>query len=134
MSWKAQVLYPGEAEGAVLRLDAPISFWGGICANSSRVVLSGHPQHGVPIHDRVLAIPDLVGSSSSSAVMLELLFKNRHPRALILGTVDAILPIGVLVAAQMGWPTIPVFAMEHLPVRTGDQVQLTRDGGLRLRH
>jgi predicted aconitase with swiveling domain len=128
MNWTAQVLCPGAAQGPVLRFDAPISFWGGICARSSRVVMSGHPQYGVPIHDRVVVIPDLVGSSSSSAVMLELLYKEMHPRALILGTVDAILPIGVLVAGQMGWSTIPVFAMEHLPFRTGDHVELTADG------
>lgn len=125
---EAEVLIPGTAEGHVLCLDAPISFWGGVDPASSAITLASHPQCGETIADRVIVIPTLIGSSSSSAVMLELLHAGKAPRALILGGRDAILPIGVVVARQMGWPVIPVLVVSEPPFRTGDHVALTQDG------
>ena len=52
------------------------------------------------------------------------------PRALILGVRDAILPIGVLVARQMGWNVIPVLAMADPPFRTGDALRIHGDGAI----
>ena len=106
MGVKGEVLIGGTASGTVLRLDAPISFWGGVDPATSEICLAGHPQEGVRIAGTVLVIERLVGSSSSSAVMLELLYRGIGPAALILGGRDAILPIGALVAGQMGWSSL----------------------------
>lgn len=125
---KAEVLIPGVAKGRVLRLAAPISFWGGVDPATSAITLAGHPQHGEPIANRVLVIPTLIGSSSSSAVMLELLHAGKAPCALILGGRDAILPVGVVVARQMEWPTIPVLVVHEPPFRTGEHIAIARDG------
>lgn len=130
MSWRADVLIGGQARGAVLRLDAPVSFWGGISPETSEGVLAGHPQRGERIAGRILVLPRPIGSSSSSAVILELLRKGSAPRALILGVRDAILPIGVLVARQMNWDTIPVLAMADPPFRTGDGLRISEDGAI----
>ena len=43
MSWRAEVLVGGQTDGTVLRLDEPVSFWGGISPATSEVVLAGHP-------------------------------------------------------------------------------------------
>lgn len=128
MSWQAEVLFEGSATATVLRLDSPISFWGGVDPVSSQIVLAGHPQRGQHIENNILVIPQLVGSSSSSAVMLELIYKSKAPAALVLGGRDAILPMGVLVAGQMNWPTIPVVVMENPPFETGDQLHIASDG------
>ena len=102
MSWRADVLIGGQARGTVLRLDQPVSFWGGISPDTSEVVLPGHPQCGERIAGSILVLPQPIGSSSSASVILELMHMELAPRALILGVRDAILPIGVLVARQMG--------------------------------
>ena len=128
MSWKAEVLFEGDAEGEVMRFDAPISFWGGVNPVTSKITLAGHPQRGQAIKDKVLVIPQLIGSSSSSAVILELFYKGMAPKALILGGRDAILPVGVVVARQMGWPTIPVMVLPDPPFRSGDTLKLAPDG------
>ena len=130
MSWRADVLIGGRAEGTVLRLDEPVSFWGGVSPATSKVVLAGHPQRGERIAGRILVLPRPIGSSSSSSVILELLHKGLAPRALILGVRDAILPIGVLVARQMGWDAIPVLAMANPPFRTGDALHIREDGAI----
>lgn len=130
MSWRADVLIGGRTDGTVLRLDEPVSFWGGISPETSEVVLAGHPQRGERIAGKILVLPRPIGSSSSASVILELLYQGRGPRALILGTPDAILPIGVLAARQMGWDVIPVLALAAPPFRTGDALQIHEDGAI----
>ena len=124
VSWHAETLIDGTAEGTVLRLDAPISFWGGVDPQTSKICLAGHPQQGQPIAGTILVIERLIGSSSSSAVMLELLYRGIGPAALVLGGRDAILPIGSLVAGQMGWTPCPVFLLENPPFQTGDRLRM----------
>lgn len=49
-----------------------------------------------------------IGSSSSSAIMLELLRNGVAPAAIVLGSTDAILVLGILVAEELGYPSIPL--------------------------
>ena len=107
----ARILVAGEARGRLLRLAAPISFWGGVDAATGRIADPRHADHGTSIAGTVLAISATIGSSSSSAVILELLRLGKAPAALLLGDADAILTLGVIVAAEMGYPTIPVLAL-----------------------
>jgi predicted aconitase with swiveling domain len=119
-----EVLIEGNASGTALRLDAPISFWGGVDPETSAICLAGHPQEGVRIAGTVLVIERLIGSSSSSAVMLELLYRGIGPAALILGGRDAILPIGSLVAGQMGWAACPVMLLEKPQFQTAETLRI----------
>ena len=98
---------PGSAEGRVLKLRS-LSLWGGIDPNNGRLSDPALPHHGESVAGRVLMIAEPVGSSSSSAVLLELLHGGHAPAAIVLGRVDAIVALGVLVAREMGWATIPL--------------------------
>lgn len=131
VKWQSEVLIEGEAEGTVLRFEAPISFWGGVNPETATVSLAGHPQFGETVSGKILVIPQLIGSSSSSAVILELLHRGIAPTALILSNQDAILPIGVIVAKQMGWMTIPVVVLPHSDIRTNDRVCINFSGLIR---
>ena len=111
MALTARTLYPGEAAGALLVLDEPLSFWGGVDPVHGHVTNPRHPQHGASVAGRVLAIPRLVGSSSSSAVLLELIRVGRAPAALVLGAVDAILVVGCLAGRELGYACPPVVTL-----------------------
>lgn len=124
---KAAPILHGTAEGPVLRLDNPLSFWGGVDPAAGRLLAP--PQ--ASLAGTVLMLPETIGSSSSSAVLLELLRNGRAPVALVLGRPDAILGLGILVAAEMGWPTIPLLLMpaaEQRRFATGDRVRIEADG------
>ena len=110
---EGRVLFEGSATGIAARLSAPISFWGGVDPVSGTIADPRHPDHGKIITGSVLSIPETVGSSSSSAILLELLRLNTAPAALLLGSCDAILVLGVLVARELGYPTIPVVEIEQ---------------------
>lgn len=132
MTWQSDVLIEGEAEGTVLRFEAPISFWGGVGPETATVTMPGHPQYGETVSEKILVVPQLIGSSSSSAVILELFYRGQSPAALILGERDAILPIGVLVARQMGWPSAPVVVVENPMFQSGDRVSINTHGTIRI--
>ena len=106
-SLRGEVLLSGSAEGPVLKLERPISFWGGVDPDSGRISDPRHPQHGQTVGGRVLVLPATIGSSSGSAVMLELIAGGLAPAALILGRPDAILVLGVVVAKEMGHAGLP---------------------------
>jgi len=101
-------LFPGDAEGEVLVLAAPLSFWGGVSWETGAITNVRHPQVGEVVTGRILVVPEPVGSSSSSAVLLELIRSGRAPAAIVLGRPDAILVVACLVAREMGWPAPPV--------------------------
>jgi uncharacterized protein len=106
-----RVLIDGVGQGPLLRLVEPISFWGGVDPATARLTDPRHPQHGISIAGTVLALAATRGSSSSSAIMLELLARGIAPAALLLGEPDAILALGVLVGREMGYKAIPVLAV-----------------------
>ncbi|AZO59841.1 MAG: DUF126 domain-containing protein [Mesorhizobium sp.] len=106
MSAATEILVRGKAgKGEALVLTAPISFWGGVDPKTGRIADVRHPQHGEVISGRVLFLPGTIGSSSASAVLMELVHNGRGPAALILHEPDAILLLGLIVAREMGWET-----------------------------
>ena len=127
----ARPLVAGQATGAVLRLDAPLSFWGGVSPQTAGIIQQGHPNLGCCISGRILLLPGLIGSSSSSAVLLELLYKRIAPKALLLCEVDAILVLGDLVAREMGYPTIPILQVPAPVFTSGQRVTIAEDGTIR---
>ncbi|KPF71619.1 hypothetical protein IP69_05445 [Bosea sp. AAP35] len=117
---KTEVLIPGStAAGHCLALTAPISFWGGVDPRTGLIIDARHPQLGENIAGTVLALPGTIGSSSASAVLLELVHAGRAPAALLMDAPDAILLLGLVVAREMGWPTPPAFRLA-----AADQAQL----------
>ncbi|WP_108658348.1 aconitase X swivel domain-containing protein [Acuticoccus kandeliae] len=109
------ILYPGAGEGPVLRLAAPLSFWGGVDPFSGLIINARHPQRGVSVTGTCLVIDDLVGSSSSSAVMLELIRAGLAPAAIVLRAVDAILVVGCLAGRELGYACPPVIQVTDWP-------------------
>ena len=102
----AEVLVAGRGgTGEALVLTAPISFWGGVDPRTGRIADVRHPQCGLSIAGTVLFLPGTIGSSSASAVLLELVRNGHAPAALVLHEPDAILLLGLIVAREMGWDT-----------------------------
>ncbi|MFI4988865.1 MAG: aconitase X swivel domain-containing protein [Alphaproteobacteria bacterium] len=133
--FRAKVVIDGSTEGRVLRLAAPISFWGGVDPASGRVIDARHPDRGLVIGGRILCLPGMIGSSSASAVMLELLRAGLAPAALILGESDAILALGVVVGRELGYPAIPILelaASEQAKLPQGALVRIGEGGVIRL--
>jgi predicted aconitase with swiveling domain len=67
--------------------------------------------------------------------MLELLRTRQAPAAVVLGRADAILGLGIVVAREMGWPTIPLYALDagaQQRIPDGADLAIGPDGAIRL--
>lgn len=104
----AHTLTPGTATGTVLRLDEPLSFWGGFDPHDGRVIDRNHPQHGVVLTGRVLTMAAGRGSSSASSVLAEAIRLGSAPAAIVLGRPDAIVALGALAAAEVYGTRVPI--------------------------
>ncbi|MDH5804017.1 MAG: DUF126 domain-containing protein [Gemmatimonadota bacterium] len=107
-------LFPGACTADSFVVRAPLSFWGGVDPTTGKIVDPRHPDFGRRVTDKILLIPDTVGSSSSSAILLELLRNSVAPAGIILGGVDAILVLGNLVAQELGVATIPMAYLHQM--------------------
>ena len=106
MTWHGDVLLPGAAVSAkALALSAPISFWGGVNPRTGEIADPRHPDFGKDTSGRVLLIPQTIGSVSASAILLELVHAGVAPAAIVMHEPDAILLLGLIVAAEMGLQT-----------------------------
>ena len=126
----------GAATGPLVVLSAPISLWGGVDVESGRIADPRHPAYGTRVAGAVLAIPDPVGSSSSSAIMLEMMRAGTAPAAVVLGRPDAILALGVVVGRELGYRALPVLhaspvVMRALDAANGGTLTVLPDGSLR---
>lgn len=121
-----ELILPGTAEGRALKLPT-LSLWGGVDPLTGTLTDPALPHCGESVAGRVLMIAEPVGSSSSSAVLLELLHGGRAPAAIVLGRADAIVALGVLVAREMGWATIPIAMMapsEQAKIADGETMRV----------
>ena len=114
-------------EGPALVLTAPLSFWGGIDVESGRIIDHSHPQRDVCVTGTILVMPGGRGSSSSSSVLAETIRRGTAPAAIVLGTPDPILTVGVLVADALYGRTCRIVVSDITGLEPGSRLRV--DGG-----
>lgn len=130
--FSSRVLIEGEASAPLLKLESDISFWGGIDPVTGVVIDSRHPQCGECVDGKVLAMNRSIGSSSGSAILLELMRLHRGPAGIILVEPDFIVTLGAVVAREMDFGHIPVVQVGNEEFsRLAGPVTISRDGAIR---
>ena len=112
-------------EGRALVLAEPLSLWGGLDPATGTIVDARHPQRGERVTGRVLVMPAVRGSSSSSSVLAEAARAGTAPAGIVLGERDLILAVGSAVARELYGVLVPVVVWppERIAaLRTGDPV------------
>ena len=133
MAARLRVLVAGTAAGEVLRLDEPLSFWGGVDPVSGRITDLRHPQVGQSVAGRILIMPFGRGSSGGSSVIAEGIRAGTAPSAILLLEPDEIVTLGAIVADELYRESIPVVVLtedRHSLLRTGQQVTVAPDGSV----
>lgn len=126
-----RVLWPGRAKGVVVRLDEPLSFWGGFDPETGTVVDAHHPQRGAVLSGRVLVMPSGRGSSSGSSVLAEAIRRRTAPLAVLLAEPDPIIVVGAVVGTKLYGRAVPVVVVDAACYRTltsGRQVTVGEQG------
>lgn len=120
----------GNAEGPVLKLSEPVSFWGGI-GPDGRIIDVHHPQHGAEVTGRILVMRSGRGSSSGTYVLAELLRLGIAPAGIILTEPDGIIATGALVAAELydvHMPIVTVSEQDYAAIEDGVTLSIDMDG------
>ncbi|MFP3913323.1 MAG: aconitase X swivel domain-containing protein [Actinomycetota bacterium] len=121
----------GEAQGPVLCLTEPISFWGGVNPASGRIVETRHPQAGSSVTGTVLVMPYSRGSTSSPSVVAEMIRVGTAPAGVILGRADHFIVLGALVAEELYRLTMPVVILEDPRMARASRAWIQADGRVR---
>ena len=107
-TFEAVTLVLGAASGPSLRLDEPLSFWGGLDSATGTIIDRLHPQRGVCMAGRILMMPAGRGSSSGSATLAEALRLGNGPAAILMLERDAIVEVGAMVTAELYGLACPI--------------------------
>jgi uncharacterized protein len=127
---RARAYVAGDVEGEALALASPLSFWGGIEAESGRIIDASHPQCGMSLAGRILVMPCGRGSSSSSSVLAEAIRLGTAPCGIILASPDPILTVGAIVAHSLYDLDCPIVVCAIEGIASGDRVAIrTRADG-----
>jgi len=101
----------GEAQGELLASTQPLSFWGGYDHKTGEIIDRRHPLSGQIAAGRILAIPNTVGSSTTTAVLLEAVRAGTAPAAILTMNTDSFLALASIVAAELYNRPIPIVAL-----------------------
>lgn len=105
------VLHAGNAQGAVLLLDEPVSFWGAFDPRSGIIIDVHHPQRGQSVKGKILMMRESRGSGSASGGLAEAIRLGTGPAGIILVEPDINLAVGALVAETLYGKSCPVIAI-----------------------
>ena len=124
-------LVAGEARGEVLKLDEPLSFWGGVDPETGEITDLRHPQSGMSVKGKVIMMPFGRGSSSGSSVVAEGIRSGSGPSGIIMMEADEIIALGSIVADEIYGKAMPVAVVEkkqYETIKTGDHVLVSKNG------
>jgi predicted aconitase with swiveling domain len=131
----ARPLVAGSASGSILKLDEPLSLWGGLEPTTGEIIDRRHPQSGVIVTDRVVVMPSGRGSSSASSILLEAVRLHTAPAAIITADVDGILALGAVVAQELYGAALPLLVVnpeDYDRLVNGHHVTIAQDGQINI--
>jgi predicted aconitase with swiveling domain len=129
----ARILTEGEAEGQVLVLDEPLSFWGGFEPRSGIILDVHHPQRGRCLKDKIVLMRESRGSGSAPGALAEAIRRGTAPAAIILVKPDVNLATGAEVADTLYGRNCPILAVEpdEFDLLRGEtRLRIGRDGAI----
>lgn len=118
----------GQASGMALRLPTPLSFWGGVEAETGKIIDHSQPHFGMELKRRVLVMPSGRGSSSASSVLAETVRNGTGPVAIIMQQPDPIVTAGAMVARFLYGIVCPVVVAPIEGIDDGRTVTIHDDG------
>lgn len=131
---RARMLTSGTAEGPVLPLGEPLSFWGALEPRTGEIIDVHHPQRGQCVKDTVLVMTETRGSGSAPGAIAEAIRLGTAPVAIILAEADINLAVGAEVAATLYGRSCViacVTAQELESLRAAKRIAIRADGVVR---
>ncbi len=116
---------PGVARAVALVSREPISFYGGVDAETGTIVEQGHELEGSNVKDRILVFPCGKGSTVGSYVIYGLAKNGVAPQAIVNAETEIIVATGAILA---GIPCVD--RVDISTIATGDILAVDADKGV----
>ena len=119
----------GDASGRILALQKSLSFWGGVNPDTGCIIDQHHPQCGESLKETLLLMPGIKGSTAGPGALLECLYANIGPAAIILLQPEISCIIAAKVYLSISGKNLPIVEIEEkdaINLHTGDQWMLTK--------
>ena len=119
MELKGRIIYKGIAEGEALTTTQPISFYGGVDLETSKILEKGHELQGKRIKGKILVFPTGKGSTVGSYTLYRLKKGGVAPAGIINRECETVVAVGAIISE------IPcVDEIDISKIETGDTVRL----------
>jgi uncharacterized protein len=125
------ILNAGTAQGPVLVLTEPVSFWGAYDPRTGAIVDTHHPQCGTKLGGHILLLPETRGSGGTPGGIAEAIRLGTSPLGIILITPDINLAIGAAVASALYGIDCPVLSVtddQYTELIKAKSVTISRNG------
>jgi len=107
-----RALVQGTAQARALTSDEPLSFWGGYDQLTGEIIDRRHPLSGENAAGSVLVLPASRGSSTTAAVLLEAVRRDKAPAVIITEGTDKFLTLAAIVAEEMYGRTVGIVSLD----------------------
>jgi len=122
---KGRSIVSGHSRGPALVSAKPISFLGGVDANSGTIIERDHDLKGKSMKGRILCFPHGHGSTVGSYVLYSLAKKGLAPKAILNQTADPVVVVGAIIVE------IPMMdKVDIQQIKTDDDVEVDSDKGI----
>jgi len=116
-----RIIYSGQARGAVLKSEMPISFFGAVDQMTGVIKEPNHPLLGQCIAGKILIFPHAKGSTVGSYILYALKKNNVAPAGMILEECETIVAVGAIISEI---PTVDQIRIDQF--QTGDVIRIDR--------
>ena len=119
MELKGRIIYKGIVEGEALTTTQPISFYGGVDPETSKILEKGHELQGKRIKGKILVFPTGKGSTVGSYTLYRLKKGGVAPAGIINRECETVVAVGAIISE------IPcVDEVDISKIKTGDTIRL----------
>ena len=125
--WQGRIIKQGQAQGELLYSAEPISFFGGVDADTGIVTEKGHPLFGRCIAQKILVFPQGKGSTVGSYSLLRLAKNGVAPAAIINRECETVVAVGCIIANIPCVDKLPIEEIEAC-AEPADKLKLQVDG------
>lgn len=103
-----KVMSAGSAEAEGLVSGMPLSFWGGVRAETGEIQDVHHDLFKKNLTGKILCIPYDRGSCSGAGVLLEMIRRHTNPAGILCIEAEAVLALGPVIGQKMYKRSLPI--------------------------
>jgi len=119
MELKGRIIYKGIVEGEALTTTQPISFYGGVDPETSKILEKGHELQGKRIKGKILVFPTGKGSTVGAYTLYRLKKGGVAPTGIINRECETVVAVGAIISE------IPcVDEVDISKIKTGDTIRI----------